>query len=117
MATVSGSASTTTRNPRHWQLAVLVMATLPKIPTSLGHRTRLFDHLVGAGEQRRRNLKVDRFRRGEIDHQIELRRHLDWKVSRLRALENPTDVDAGATMGIGQAGSVAHQAADLGVIA
>src|SRR5262245_59154295 len=29
MATVSGSVSTMTRNPRHWQLAVLVMATLP----------------------------------------------------------------------------------------
>src|SRR5262245_43046305 len=49
MPTVSGSASTTTRNPRHWQLAVLVMATLPEIP----NRARLFDHLVGAGDQRR----------------------------------------------------------------
>src|SRR5262245_34930169 len=76
-----------------------------------------FDHLIGTGEQRRRNVETDGLRRGEVDHQIELRRHLDRKVSRLRALENPTDVDAGATMGIGQAGSVAHQAADLGVIA
>jgi hypothetical protein len=53
----------------------------------------------------------------EVDHQIELRCHLDRKVSRLGALENPADVDADAAIGIGYAGSVAHQAAGLGVIA
>src|SRR6516225_6178859 len=56
MATVSGSASTTTRNPRHWQLAVLVMATLPEIP----NRARLFDHLVGAGKQQWRHFEAER---------------------------------------------------------
>src|SRR5215468_11910055 len=50
MATVSGSVSTTTRNPRHWQLAVLVMETLPEITTNFGHQIRSFDHLVGDGE-------------------------------------------------------------------
>src|SRR5215831_1822182 len=51
MATASGSVSTTTRNPRHWQLAVLVMEPLPEITTSFGHQIRSFDHLVGAREQ------------------------------------------------------------------
>src|SRR5262249_24640474 len=82
MPTMSGSASTTTRNPRHWQLAILVMATLPKFPTSpspspseneagelLHGRQPLlsaisglnsFDHLVGARKQHRRHLQAER---------------------------------------------------------
>src|SRR5262249_46448860 len=71
MPTVSGSASTTTRNPRHWQLAILVMANAPEIcdesfifavrelgcravawpPTCHKWAKFSFDHLVGAGEQ------------------------------------------------------------------
>ncbi len=34
---------------------------------------RLFDHLVGAGEQRRRHLDAEGLRRRDIDHQLELR--------------------------------------------
>ena len=33
---------------------------------------RLFDHLVGAGEQRGRHLDAERLRGLEIDHQLEL---------------------------------------------
>src|SRR5215470_9317681 len=43
-----------------------------------------FDHLVSAGEQRRRQLDAERLRGGQIDNQLELGRLLDWKVGGLR---------------------------------
>ena len=46
---------------------------------------RLFDHLVGAGEQCRWDGKAERLGGGEIDDEIELDRLLDREISRLRA--------------------------------
>src|SRR5262245_52344998 len=40
----------------------------------------LFDHPVGAGEQRRRNYETERSRRDQVDNQIELGRLLDRQV-------------------------------------
>src|SRR5215813_9488311 len=81
-----------------------------------GPSTPSFNHLVGAREQRWRNVEVNCLRSSKIDHQIELRRHLDRKVGWRGALENPADVDAHAAISIGYAGPIAHQAADLGII-
>jgi hypothetical protein len=44
----------------------------------------LFDHLVGAGEQRRRHREAQRPRRNQVHNQIEFRRLLDRDVARLR---------------------------------
>jgi hypothetical protein len=41
-------------------------------------RTSLFDHLVGAGEQRGRNCEAKRLGGFEVDHQLVLRRRLYW---------------------------------------
>jgi hypothetical protein len=48
-------------------------------------RSRLFDHLIGAGEQRVRHGEPERPSGGEIDDQIELGRLLDRDVGRLRS--------------------------------
>src|SRR5262249_27637309 len=74
-----------------------------------------FDHLVGAGEQGRRNGEPDRPSSLEIDHQLEFDRLKDRQVGRMLALEHPAGVDPGLPIGIEQVGSVAHQTAGIDV--
>ena len=51
-----------------------------------------FDHLIGAGEQRRRHLKPQRLRSLEIDHQLVFGWALHRKIGRFLALEDAIDV-------------------------
>src|SRR5262245_6145410 len=53
---------------------------------------RLFDHLVGAGEQRIRNRHVNCLRGLEVDHQLELGRRLYRQIGGLLAPEDAIDV-------------------------
>ena len=51
-----------------------------------------FDHLVGAGKQRRWDREAERLRGSCVDYQLELEALLDKEVSRLGVLENPSGV-------------------------
>ena len=54
----------------------------------------LFDHLVGAQEDRGWHFQAKRLRRLQIDGDIEFRRLQERKVGRLGALVNPSGIDA-----------------------
>jgi len=55
----------------------------------------LFDHLVGAGEQRDRDGDAKRLGFLEVDDQLDLSELLDRQIGRLLALKNAAGVDAG----------------------
>src|SRR5262252_4688461 len=58
------------------------------------YRVSLFDHLVGAGEQRWRNGKAKSLSGLEIDDQLNFGALLDRQVGRFLALENPAGIPA-----------------------
>src|SRR5262249_47883601 len=74
----------------------------------------LFDHLVGAGEQRRRHFERQRPGSAEINHQLELRWQVNRQVARFFALENATCIDAWDPIGLVGIRSIAHQPPDRG---
>src|SRR5262249_28329478 len=78
-----------------------------------GPSTPSFDHLVGAGEQRRWHFEAKCPRGIEIDHQFELGRLAHRQVGRLGALKDTPSIESDLAPVISKAGSIAHQAADF----
>jgi hypothetical protein len=58
---------------------------------------RPLDHLVGAGEQRRRHFQANRLRHDQVNDEVELGRLLDRKIGGLRP-PNLVDQVAGAPL-------------------
>src|SRR5436309_11515344 len=81
-----------------------------RVPPSLAY---LLDHLVGAGEQRRRHVDAQHLRGLEVDYQFELGWLLHWQGRRLDALKNAAGIAANTTINVRNAGSVAHQPASF----
>src|SRR5215469_6386497 len=77
----------------------------------------LFDDLVGAGEDGRRDRQTKRLRGLEIDQKLKRRRLLNRQIGRLGAVENFSDVDADPVKDSREAGAIADQTAGPGVCA
>ena len=76
---------------------------------------RLFDHLVGDGEQLVRHGEAERLRRLHVQRHLELDRQLNRKLRWIGATENPIDVGRGAANYIAHVRSIRQEAAVLDI--
>jgi hypothetical protein len=74
-------------------------------------RPQLFDHLVGAGEQRRGHLNAEQSRRLRVDDEHEFARLQDRQVGGLFAFEDAADIAASLTNLVWNVPAVAHHVA------
>src|SRR5262249_52843262 len=75
-----------------------------------------FDHLVGAGEQRRRRLDAEGLRSFEIDDKLVLCRRLHRQIGWLLALEDAVHVSGGETKLLNTVGTVGNEAPRYGKV-
>src|SRR5258707_10890176 len=76
----------------------------------------LFDHLVGALQQRRRHFDAKRLCGLQIDHQLEPGRLFDRQVGRVRTLQYLVDESGGPTIKFSNIGPVGQKEARLCIL-
>src|SRR5215207_950696 len=79
--------------------------------------TLLFNNLIGSNKQALRDTETKRFCSLEVDQKLELARTHDRQVGGLFAFENSPSVYADLVIGVGNAGSVAHQSTGFDLLA
>jgi hypothetical protein len=87
--------------------------TTDRQSAELGKWARLFDHLIGAGEQRRGHSEAECLGGLEVEHELELGRLHHGQLRRLGALEHSPGEDVGLAIGVREAHAVTQQAARL----
>src|SRR5436190_12921440 len=74
------------RCPKECGRFVSVASDRPTVPS--------LDHLIGDGEQPRRQAESKCIGRVEVDHELELSRLHDWQIAGLLVLKNPPGIDS-----------------------
>src|SRR5258707_111956 len=76
-------------------------------------RKALFDDLIRALQERRRDRQAERLGGLEVDHEVELRRLLDRQIARPGAPKDLVNVPGEATQHVGIINRVGHQSANV----
>ena len=72
------------------------------------------NHAIGALHQRLGDRHAERLGGSEIDNQFEFAWALHGQIARVRAFENPVDVDSGPAVDVREAWPIGHQSSRLG---
>src|SRR5215469_7574464 len=73
----------------------------------------LFDHLVGAQQERRRNCESDRLRSPVVDDQLESRCFSHWQLTRSIATQDLCDLLSPARINLGYGRAIGHETAGV----
>jgi hypothetical protein len=76
------------------------ISTLPQAESCVAAKSLLFDHLIGPGQQCRRDFKAKHLRGLEVDHKLEFGWLYYWQVCWLRPFQDPASIDAKLAHGL-----------------
>src|SRR5215469_1527745 len=101
---------------RKWEVACALTAPSQQRTHALQQKSRLFDHLVGAKQERVRDCQPKRLGGLEVQDQLVFRRQLHREIARLLAAQDAIDISGGATKDVYLVDSVGEQAAVSGKV-
>jgi hypothetical protein len=71
---------------------------VPNPDSCIAANKSLFNHLVGAGDERRRHVQANRLRHDQVNDEVELSRPLDRKIGGFRPSKILSTKSAGAPL-------------------